>query len=198
MTRRDDRPDEPGAALLQRTRDGDVSAFERLVAHYQKAVLNTAYRYLGDRAAAEEVCQEVFVRVYQARDRYQPTARFSTWLYRIVMNLCANTADRQSRRRAESLDDERSPRRTLSDPNADPPDAALDREEMKQRVLDAIGALPDAQRAAIVLARYEEMSLAEIAAVLETTADAVKSLLFRARENLRQRLMPYVRQEVPE
>lgn len=196
-------PEESGADLMIRVRSGDAEAFAALVERYQKGVLNTVYRCIGNRATAEELTQDVFVRVYRARWTYEPKARFETWLYRIVFNLCANAAGVLRRRRTLSLDvvaDQEGargrPGRPLADPAARPPVESIERAELAAAVRRAIAALPDQQRAALILSRYQEMPHVEIAAVLETSVEAVKSLLFRAREKLRVALTPYLQEEV--
>lgn len=185
---------------MLRLGDGDAEAFTALVDRYRSGVLNTVYRFSGNRARAEELTQDVFVRVYKARETYQRKAKFETWLYRIVFNLCANAADYQKRRRATSLDqseDGSEPAAArLRDPTSEEPLATLERDELRERVRDAIGRLPEQQRAALVLNRYQAMQHREIAEALGMTGEAVKSLLFRARENLRQMLEPYLQEEV--
>ncbi len=191
--------DDVGADLMRRVEAGDAAAFRELVDRYRGSVLRTVHRYCGDRARAEELTQDVFVRVYRARERYERKAKFETWLYRIVFNLCANAADYQRRRRTLSLDrstEDGEPRGArIDDPESVEPLAALERDELRQRVREAIDRLPEQQRAALVLSRYRGMPHQEIAEALETTGEAVKSLLFRARENLRTMLSPYVREE---
>ncbi len=189
-----------GASMMMRVRVGDVGAFAALVERYQRTVLNTVYKYVGNRASAEELAQDVFVRVYRARGSYEPKAKFETWLYRIVFNVCANAADYGSRRRALSLDqatsgDARPRGELLGDPTAPDPLQRVEQGEIAEIVRRAIAKLPAQQRAALILSRYEEMPHREIAATLDTTVDAVKSLLFRARENLRQTLAPYFPEE---
>lgn len=184
-----------GAELMERVAAGDTQAFAALVARYQRPVLNAVYRSTGNRSTAEELTQDVFVKVYNARASYQATARFETWLYRIVFNLCANQVEYRRRRRAASLDapefgDEAPASRALADAGAEAPDAGLERRELRERVRGAIARLPDAQRAALILSRFENLPYQEIAAVLETSVEAIKSLLFRARDNLRAALAP--------
>lgn len=186
-----------GAMWMERVRGGDPRAFAEIVSRYQRTVLNVAYRYLGDRSAAEEISQEVFVRVYAARNRYRALARFDTWLYRIVVNLCANTAERLRRRQLmsiEALVDESGDPVAVVDASARSPDDALSTAETQAWVKAAIAALPEAQRAALLMSRYHDLPVRRIAEVLETSEEAVKSLLFRARENLRRRLAPQLRE----
>jgi len=180
---------------------GDESAFDRLVAEYSGPVYGLLTRFLGTSPLREDLVQEVFLRVLRARDRYQPSARFSTFLYRIVFNLCANELERGSRS-AGSLEqlsggDGEEGARALPDEEAAEPWEDLEREDVVQAVRRAIAALPERQRLALVLARYEELSFAEIATVFETSERAIKSLVHRARENLRAALAPFLASEEP-
>lgn len=194
-----------GAELMARIRDGELEAFSELVERYQRSVQNAVYKYSGNRAIAEELAQEVFVRVFRARLTYERKARFETWLYRIVFNLCANASAYAKRRRAVSLDQSAgddtsstgsSPGRALGDPKAGTPLDALENMEIQERVREAILRLPGQQRAALILSRYENKPYQEVSQALGTSVEAVKSLLFRARENLRQALLPYIREDV--
>lgn len=194
-----------GARLMERVRDGDREAFAELVERYQRPVLSAVFRYTGNRASAEELAQEVFVRIYRAREGYERKARFETWLYRIVFNLCANAADRDRRRRALSIDGggpsaesepDAAPGIPVADPAAESPLQALEGKEARERVHEAILLLPEQQRAALLLSRFENLPHQEVARCLGTSIEAVKSLLFRARENLRHRLRPYLQEEV--
>lgn len=186
-----------GAELMFRVKDGDPEAFAALVSRYQRTVLNVVFRYIGNRAIAEELTQDVFVRVYRARETYERKAKFETWLYRIVFNLCVNASEYGKRRRAASLD-EVSPegeRRSaaVTDPGSTTPLEEVEREEMRTRVQEAIEQLPEQQRAALIMSRYQGMQYQQVAEALNTSEEAIKSLLFRARDNLRQRLEPFMR-----
>lgn len=197
-------PEDEGARLMLKVRAGDGDAFADLVRRYHRTVLNAVFRYCGNRATAEELTQDVFVRVYRARDGYEVKAKFETWLYRIIFNLCANAADYGKRRRAISLDrasaghdgDLRS--LPVNDPDAEDPLDRLEQDELSMKLRDCIGRLPDQQRAALIMSRWGGVQYTTIAESLDTTVEAVKSLLFRARENLRQMLLPYLREEVRE
>jgi len=187
-----------GAELMERIREGELEAFSELVERYQRSVQNAVYKYSGNRAIAEELAQEVFVRVFRARLNYERKARFETWLYRIVFNLCANASAYARRRHAVSLDQAAddtsstgsSPGGALGDPQAGTPLEALENLEVQERVREAILRLPGQQRAALILSRYENKPYQEVSQALGTSVEAVKSLLFRARENLRQMLLP--------
>ncbi len=187
---------DPDAALMQAFQRGDESAFERLVDRHRPRVLRLAYRYLGDEAAADDLAQEAFLRVYRSKHTWRPTARFSTWLYRVTANACLNEIRaRKARRKVESTapwgsDEGRGP----DGPDAraeSPPDAAL-RAELAAEVRRAVAALPEDQRMAVLLNKFEGLSYLELAEAMERSVPAVKSLLVRARENVRASLGPYL------
>ncbi len=181
---------DPDIELMLRFQKGDGRAFEELVRRHTRGVLNLVYRYLGDASGAEDMAQDVFVKVYRARKKYQPKAKFSTWLYRIAVNHCLNEI--RSRRlqpaSAAPIDD------LLEEPSAAPPDAELRREELRRDVKEAINALPENQRMAVLLARYQEMSYEEISEAMGLSMEAVKSVIHRAKETLQQRLAKHARE----
>ena len=185
------------AGLMMRVRRDDMEAFAELVARYQRPVTALAYRYLGDETEAEDLAQEAFLRVFRSRGRYEPRAKFSTWLYRIVVNVCLNTIRaRKSRPLAAAGaggggDNGRVPE--VVDADGPPPEASLERHEMTEFVKEAVDALPEKQRLAILMNKYQDMSYQEIADAMGMSTMAVKSLLTRARVNIRNRLMPYLR-----
>lgn len=174
---------------------GTPGAFERLVAVYEPRVKAAVARSIRDRSSVEDLAQEVFLRLYRARERYRPTAKFETYLYRIIFNICVNHTQYMARRRSLSLDvgaDDESGRAALApaDDKEPRPLEALEASERAVQVRRAIEALPDNQRRALVLSRYEGLSYEEIAEVMSISLQAVKSLLWRARDNVRQRLAP--------
>ena len=179
---------------MQRVKRGDTAAFRELVERHQRAVINVIHRAIGDAWEAEDLAQRVFVQVYRSAKRYQPTAKFTTWLFTITHNTILNEHRRRTRHAAESLDamaqpaDADTPGRELPDTRTpDPSDEAAQR-ELQQKIHEAIQQLPDAQRTAVVLCRYEGLSYEEIAAVLGCSVSATKSLLHRARETLKEQL----------
>ena len=178
-------------------RAGDEAAFERLVERFSPLVFALLTRFLGPAPQREDLVQEVFLRVVRARERYEPTARFSTFLYTIAFNLAANERARADLRRATSLDAEDSGEisRGHADGREDTPLERSERVDAVQLVRDAIAALPEQQRMALILARYEDMPYAEIALVLGSTEKAIKSLIHRARETLRARLSPLLEED---
>jgi RNA polymerase sigma-70 factor (ECF subfamily) len=168
---------------------GDTSAFDGLVRKYHVQVINIIYRFLGRSDMAEDLAQDVFMRIYRAAPKYQPTAKFSTWVYRIVANHCLNyrrDAGRNPSIPASAL--EGSERRSLEIPVEVDPSKGLQAGELRTVVKAALRLLPPKQRMAIVLDKYEGMSHREIGAVMKCSEKAVKSLLARARGNLRRLL----------
>ena len=176
---------------------GSEAAFDSLVEAYSGTVYGLLTRFLGPSPDREDLVQEVFLRVIRARERYQPTARFTTWLYRIVFNLAVN---RTQRKRTElsldgALEGEDGRKLDLKDQGPGP-SSGLERSDATQAVRRAIAALPEKQRIALILAKYEEQPYAEIARVLGSSEKAIKSLVHRARENLREALAPYLQEEL--
>jgi len=172
---------------------GDEGAFEQLVERHQRLVIGTVGRMLGSGSDAEDIAQQVFVRVWKNAKRYEPRAKFTTWLLKITRNLVFNELRRRSRHpqvplQSESDEEER----PLKDEQAVAPDASLLEHELQQAVDAAIANLPETQRMAVVLRRYEELSYEEIAEAMEQSVSAVKSLLFRARTELRESLQRYL------
>lgn len=190
---------DPDATLMLRVKRGDRAAFEELVTRYQQPVLSFIYRTLPDATEAEDLAQGTFVQVWKSAARYEPSAKFSTWLFTIARNLCLNEFRRRSRHPADSLDapahagtDE--PRgHSVEDPRqAAAPDSLLTG-ELEAKVAEAVGALPENQRTALLLWQRDEMAYEDIAGALGCSLSAVKSLLHRARETLKARLKPYLR-----
>jgi RNA polymerase sigma-70 factor (ECF subfamily) len=172
---------------------GDMAAFEQLVERHQRLVVGTVGRMLGTNSDAEDIAQQVFVRVWKNLKRYEPRAKFTTWLLKITRNLVFNELRRRSRHPAVPLQSETDEEeRPLKDENAVSPDATLLEHELQEAVDAAIAQLPETQRMAVVLRRYEELSYEEIAEALDQSVSAVKSLLFRARTELRESLKRYL------
>lgn len=188
--------DAQDVAWMRRVRQGDREAFAALVACHRLRVVGTVARLLGgDAGDAEDIGQQVFLRVWQSAGRYEATAKFTTWLYTITRNLAFNELRRRKLRPTSSLEAWRAggePAPPLREAGAEPPDASLLAGELQEAIAGAIATLPETQRLAIVLRRHEELSYEEIGAVLKLTEPAVKSLLFRARTGLRERLSRYL------
>jgi RNA polymerase sigma-70 factor (ECF subfamily) len=192
---------DPDAALMLRTKQGDCGAFTELVEKYKQPVMNLAFRTLRDLTEAEDLAQNVFVQVWKSAPRYEPTAKFSTWLFTIARNLCLNEIRRRARHPADSLDQTRDttddqPLYQVEDKRVAPATEELLRGELVQKVEAALAMLPENQRTALLLCRQEESSYEEIAAVLGCSLSATKSLIHRARETVKLKLKPYLQSGV--
>lgn len=185
------RRDDPARELMIAFQRGDDAAFERLVETCKRDVFALAFRYGLDEARAEDVAQETFVRVWRSRASYQPAARFHGWLLRIAANLVVSEARLRKRSRSAPIaNDEEGI--TVPDPRVEPPEAPVERAEVVSEVERAIADLPETQRIALVMNRFHDASYQEVAAALAMSVDAVKSLLFRARQNLKERLKDFI------
>src|SRR6516225_5629795 len=181
--------------LMLRVSRGDTESFEALLRRHRTPLLNYFSRMVQDPALAEDLAQELFLRVYQARERYQPEAMFTTWLYRIATNLALNAirdrkpAEVAAEHAGEDLRDGEPWVARWPDPRPTVEQRLIqaDRERM---VRNAVEALPEKQRAAVILHKYQEVDYRQIAKILEVSESAVRSLLFRAYETLRARLEP--------
>jgi RNA polymerase sigma factor, sigma-70 family len=179
--------------LMQLVSAGETAAFEELVERHQRLVVGTVARMLGNNSDVEDIAQQVFVRVWKSAKRYVPRAKFTTWLLKITRNLVFNELRRRSRHAQVPLQVEsEGEERPIRDERARAPDASLLEQELQRAIEAAIGQLPETQRMAVLLRRYDELSYEEIAEVLEQSVPAVKSLLFRARTELRTRLSRYL------
>src|SRR6202050_294223 len=185
------------AEIMLRAKAGDQSAFDYLVQKYRRPIVSFMYRMARNTAAAEDLAQEVFLRVYRSRASYEASAKFTTWLYRIATNLAVNHARDTRHERPEvtvSLDepDEESGA-TLELPDASlTAEQDLMRRERMMAIRRKVEALPEQQRLAVVMHKYQQMDYREIAEVLKKSESATKSLLFRAYETLREQLKEFV------
>jgi RNA polymerase sigma-70 factor (ECF subfamily) len=186
------------AALMLRVKNGDLQAFEELVQKYKHPIVNVIYRMLHDLEEAEDLAQNVFIRVFQSAGRYEVSAKFSTWIFTIARNLCLNEIRRRGRHPAQSLessqteDEEHAPRQYPDGKTFSPPQAFLQK-ELEQKIQQALGELPEKQRLALALCQEDELSYEEIAQVLGCSLPATKSLIHRGRETLKAKLKPYLR-----
>jgi len=181
---------ERDAELMLRVRAGDVTSFTLLLEKHRGPVINFLYRMIQNQPVAEELAQEVFLRVYRSRETYEPTAKFTTWLFRIATHLALNQIrDRKHERNQENLDQETAEgmTRQVADRGLNV-EQDMVRQARLNEVRDAIAALPDKQRAAVMMHKYQELEYSQIAKALACSESAVKSLLFRAYETLRGRL----------
>src|SRR6476660_9626308 len=179
--------------LMRLVSRGDTSAFEKLIERHQALVAGTVARMLSSSSDVEDIAQQVFIRVWKGARRYVPRAKFTTWLLKITRNLVFNEMRRTKRRHHVPLQSEvgvEDP--PLKDETTLAPDASLLESELQQAIEEAIQRLPETQRMALVLRRYQQLSYEQIAEVLELSVPAVKSVLFRARTELRSRLNKYL------
>ncbi len=195
----EDDPDALSVRLMRRVQAGDEAAFEELVRLHQGPVIGTITRMLGDPDEAHDIAQVVFLRVWKSAARWEPTAKFTTWLFTITRNLVFNESRRRSRKPAWSMDEPRSDDsddrpREFADPSARPPDVDAHQAELERAVDAAVQKLPENQRLAVILRRHEDMDYEQIARILDTSVSSVKSLLFRARTTLRESLRGYLDQ----
>ena len=185
------------AEVMLRVKAGDESAFDYLVQKYRRPLVSFMYRMARNTAAAEDLAQEVFLRVYRSRQTYEASAKFTTWLYRIATNLAVNHARDTRHERPEvmvSLDEPDEETGTT----LDVPDAAVTAEESlvrRERLLAIrakVEALPERQKLAVIMHKYQQMDYKQIADVLKLSESATKSLLFRAYETLREQLKQFI------
>jgi RNA polymerase sigma-70 factor (ECF subfamily) len=190
---------DPDVGLMLRVREGDAEAFTELMRRYQARVLLVLEHLVGSRDWAEDLAQEVFLRVYRARKTYTADAKFVTWLFTITNHVASNALRTKARRRevrlraaANSSGSGRPLERLLQCSSGQIPARQLDKAEMRDIVRLAMETLNERQRMAVLLSKFEGMSYADIAQAMDMTPQAVKSLLSRARLNLRQMLIPYL------
>ena len=181
----------PSEELLAKTAEGDEYAFATLVRRHQTSVLNLIYRYVGDRTMARDLAQEVFIRVWRAAKRYEAKAKFTTWIYRITANLCLNELKSFGKKKLLFGGSPREEGQTRDERSNVSPSAEdlLLAEERSRQISDALQGLPENQRMALILKRYDNLSYGEIAKIMECSVSAVESLLVRAKRNLQEKLI---------
>lgn len=186
--------EDPDVVRMLRVRDGDTGAFRDLFDRHGEALANFTYRFVSNRARAEELAQDAFLQIFRARRRYQPKARFVTYLYRVATNLCLNELRRfEYRGKVEPLegkpsDDASEGQRQIADEALPTAEESVAGQETAGRIEEVLGKLPENQRTALLLSRVEGFSYEEVAETLDTTVSAVKSLIFRATRTLRDDL----------
>jgi RNA polymerase sigma-70 factor, ECF subfamily len=189
---------DPDIRLMLRVRDDDPTAFQELVQRYQHRLVGVMHHLIGNADEAEDLAQEVFLRVYRSRKKYHPSAKFSTWLFTIANNLALNTLRTRQRKPTVSLPAQDSgplgarPAEQIVRDRRSGPMQRLQRQELAAVIRQALEGLNERQRLAVVLNKFEDMNYAEIAEVMGLTTKAVKSLLSRARLNLRCALSGYI------
>jgi len=179
--------------LMLRTKEGDQAAFKNLVEKHKLSVLNLCLRFSGNKHDAEDLSQDVFIRIYQAAPRYEAKAAFTTWMYRIAVNLCLNYQRRKKLLTFFSIDSnnnsEENHQKKIPDIiSSERPDTDYEKMERAQFIQEAIQSLPENQRTVVILYRYQNLSYQEIADALEISISAVESRLFRAKINLKKKL----------
>jgi RNA polymerase sigma-70 factor (ECF subfamily) len=195
---------DPDVRLMLQVREGDAAAFTELVLRYQNRLLTVLEHLVGNREQAEDLAQDVFVRVFKARERYEPEAKFSTWLFTIANNVASNALRSRSRRREVGVPEGNGADSTplaldqlAKAASGFMPARALDKAEQAEMVRSAVAALSERQRMALLLAKFEGMSYQDIAQTMGLSVQAIKSLLSRARVNLKEMLTPYVERGIP-
>jgi RNA polymerase sigma-70 factor (ECF subfamily) len=192
---------DPDVRLMYRVRDDEPGAFEELVVQYQQRLVAVMHHLIGNAAEAEDLAQEVFLRVYRSRKKYEARSKFSTWLFTIANNLALNTLRARQRKPVVPLHAADSgplgprPAEQLVQDDHSGPTKRLQQEELAAVIQQALAGLSERQRVAVVLNKFEDMNYMEVAEVMGLTTKAVKSLLSRARTNLRIALTSYVYME---
>ena len=185
------------AEMMLRVKAGDDSAFDYLVQKYRRAMINFMYRMAHNSAAAEDLAQEVFLRVYRSRGSYEPSAKFTTWLYRIATNLAVNHARDTRHERPETMvsldepDEETGASMDVADSSLSVEEKLVRRERL-MAIRKTVQKLPERQRIAVLMHKYQQMDYKQIAEVLKLSESATKSLLFRAYETLREQLKSFI------
>jgi RNA polymerase sigma-70 factor, ECF subfamily len=184
---------DPDVRLMLEVRDDNAAAFEELVLRYQDRLMSILKHLIGDAGQAEDLAQDIFLRVYRSRKTYEPSAKFATWFFKIANNAVSNAVRSLSRRHEYTVASRDSGPQDvlLAASSGQMPARLLDKAEMREIVRMALESIPERQRLAVLLCKFEGLSYADIAVALEATPQAVKSLLARARLNLRDILQPY-------
>ena len=187
---------DPDNQLMQRAGSGDLAAFKQLVQKHQRTVTGIIYRYTGNHSEAEDLAQDIFLKIYKATNSYVPRVQFKTWLYKVVANHCLNFFRSQKRRAFitsldQSSSEEYNPHIQRTDAQKEQPETILQQQELHRALIRALSELPERQRMAIILHRFEGLSYKEIATILCSSLSAVESLIFRAMNNLKEKLSFY-------
>ena len=178
---------DPDADMVKGVSEGDEEAFEQLVEKYQHSVLSTIFRYVGDRAEAEDIAQEVFLKVWRHTKNFKGKSRFSTWLYRIVVNQCLGYRGKH-KETLEPLD------ATIEkEVGSETPEVEAERRKEAEIVRKAVDELPSRQRIALILSKFEGKSYKEVAQIMGVSLSTVESLIFRAKASLKRKLLPLKR-----
>ena len=181
---------ESDEVLIKRVAVKNESAFKELFSRYEQKIFNLVYRYIGSYSEAEELTQDVFIQVYKSANKFRGEAKFSSWLYRITVNICKNYK-RRKQPVVKSLDNSNSETELLAHATTQP-ETIFKRKRKEEIINQAIESLPPNQRIAFILCKYEGHSYKEIAGIMKISVSAVESLLFRAKQQLKEKLMPYI------
>jgi RNA polymerase sigma-70 factor (ECF subfamily) len=178
--------------LMLRAKSGDDSAFTELMRRHYKGIVNYIYRFTNDKGNSEDLAQEVFLRVYRSVKRYKPQAKFSTWLYKIATNLCITEVRSRNKSQGVSLDELQENTGDLVDSKSEDPSDFTYRREIGNNIFEALKSLPERERVAIILCKYEELPYEEVAEVIGCTIGAVKTYVHRGRMKLIEKLKTYL------
>ncbi len=184
--------------LMVKVSQGDLRAYEELVQKHKSSVINAVYKMINDVNEAEDIAQNVFIQIYKAAPRYQPSAKFTTWMFTIVRNLSLNEIRRRGTHKLDSLegsqqpDDSERPDPQFADPKSKNSIQVAEQNELERAIDEALASLPENQRTALVLRRYEDMPYEEIAKVIKCSVPATKSIIFRARETMKEKLRTFL------
>ena len=178
--------------LMLRAKTGDDSAFTEIMRRHYKGVVNYVYRFTNDRANSEDLAQEVFLRVYRSVKRYKPQAKFSTWLYKIATNLCITEVKSRNKEQSVSLDEMQENTGDLGDSKSEDPSDLTFRREIGTAIFETLKSLPERERVAIILCKYEDLPYEEVAEVIGCTIGAVKTYVHRGRMKLIEKLKTYL------
>ena len=191
------------AQLMLRFKEGDVEAFDRLFVKHTRSIVNFAYRFVRNREIAEELAQEIFLKVYENAAGYRVQARFTSWLYKIATNVCLNEIRKPQFRvqhqslHGSPLDGGNDEDRKSEFGTTATPEKIFERRDLSRIIKQALSQIPEKQRIAFILNKYQELSYSEVADVMDSSEKAVKSLIHRAKEALAERLKPFTAELLP-
>ncbi|MBN2319384.1 MAG: RNA polymerase sigma factor [Acidobacteria bacterium] len=194
---------DPDAQLMLRFKDGDTEAFDRLFVKHTRSIVNFAYRFVRNREIAEELAQEIFLKVYENAAGYRIQARFTSWLYKIATNVCLNEIRKPQFRiphqslHASPFEGGSDEDRKFEFSTTAGPDKIFEQRDLSRIIKHALQQIPEKQRIAFILNKYQELSYSEVADVLDSSEKAVKSLIHRAKEALAERLKPLTAELLP-
>jgi RNA polymerase sigma-70 factor (ECF subfamily) len=181
--------------LVEKFKLGDTRVFKDIFNLYKDAVMSVCYRIVGNKVEAEDLCQEVFFKVYKSLNSFQAKSKLSTWIYRIALNQSLNSLRKKKKFREINLDPQNKNNNEtdlISSPEIERPDRLFEKKEKEKVIWEAVQSLPKNQRVAIILQKYEGLSCEEIAGIMEATLFSIQSLIHRGKKNLYKKLLPYL------